>query len=223
MKDLGPRVNKAADKYWDPVQDVNGSYNFPLSKDGRDNAYVALKSLFTPQAKKSDRTLIHCDYLASVVHLRVFAETIGAKAFNDRVKNGTIPIILKWNGFEEIETSIFRSASRESLQEVRPSSEKDLVIGDHVIFWNHRTYDLINAGIHEAWRLENAVLVDKTKRGADIFLGHGSGERPRVDRSQGPKRSHQDEPGQAAQGVGVSGRRSRSRGRWRRVPRPARR
>jgi hypothetical protein len=180
MKDLGPRVNKAADKYWDPVQDVNGSYNFPLSKDGRDNAYVALKSLFTPQAKKSDRTLIHCDYLASVVHLRVFAETIGAKAFNDRVKNGTIPVILKWNGFEEIETSIFRSASRESLQEVRPSSEKDLVIGDHVIFWNHRTYDLINAGIHEAWRLENAVLVDKTKRGADIFLGHGSGEQTKA-------------------------------------------
>jgi hypothetical protein len=135
-----------------------------------------LLALFTRQSKKCDRTLIHCDYLASVVHFRVFAETVGKVEFDKRVKDGTIPLVLKWNGFSDIEVGgAFRSAKQESLREVQPSSEKDLVIGDHVIFWNHRAYDLINSVVREAWRLENAILVDRTK-GEDIFLGHGSGE-----------------------------------------------
>jgi len=154
-------------------------YEFPLSPFGEQHAYDALVALFTPQAAKCDRTLIHCDYLASVVHYRVFAETMGAKAFTDRVKNGTIPMTLKWNGFDDIEEATFRSAARESLREVRPASERDLVIGDHVIFWNHRAYDLINEVIGEAWRLENAVLVDRAS-GVDRFLGHGSGEQTKT-------------------------------------------
>jgi hypothetical protein len=85
-------------------------------------------------------------------------------------------LTLKWNGFEDLEPKFLRTSKRISLQEVRPSSEKDLVIGDHVIFWNHRAYDLINQEVHEAWRLENAVLVDKRPGGEDTFLGHGSGE-----------------------------------------------
>jgi hypothetical protein len=171
----GPRVNKAAARYWGPVQGLSDDYEFPLTPFGQEHAYDALVALFTPQPGKCDRTLIHCDYLASVVHYRVFAETIGANVFTERVKNGTIPLTLKWNGFDDIEEKTFRSAERESLREVRPSSERDLVIGDHVIFWNHRAYDLINEVVREAWRLENAVLVDRT-RGVDTFLGHGSGE-----------------------------------------------
>ena len=171
----GPRVNKAATRYWGPVQGLSDDYEFPLTPFGQEHAYDALVALFTPQPGKCDRTLIHCDYLASVVHYRVFAETIGANVFTERVKNGTIPLTLKWNGFDDIEEKTFRSAERESLREVRPSSERDLVIGDHVIFWNHRAYDLINEVVGEAWRLENAVLVDRT-RGVDTFLGHGSGE-----------------------------------------------
>jgi Domain of unknown function (DUF4157)/Protein-glutamine gamma-glutamyltransferase len=174
---LGPRVNSAASAYWGPVLNDNGSYYFQLSDLGRANAYQALVTLFAPQLKKDDRTLIHCDYLASVVHYRVFAETLGAVEFDSRVKNGALPMVLKWNGFADIETDILRSGSRESLQEVRPTSEQDLVIGDHVVFWNHRTYDLINAGTHEAWRLENAVVVVRTRAGEDVFLGHGSGEK----------------------------------------------
>jgi hypothetical protein len=175
-KGCGARVNKAARKYWGPVQfDSEKSYYFELTEDGKKDAYRAITSLFTPQANKCDRTLIHCDYLASVLHYRVFAETIGVKVFNDRVLYGKIPLTLKWNGFEDIESGAFRSSNRISLQEVRPSSERDLVIGDHVIFWNHRAYDLVNKKIREAWRLENAVLVDKKGRD-DIFLGHGSGE-----------------------------------------------
>ena len=110
------------------------------------------------------------------MHFRVFAETIGINEFNDRVKKGTIPVTLKWNGFQDIEVGgVLRSSKQESLREVRPSTEKDLVIGDHVVFWNHRAYDLINKKIHEAWRLENAILEKKQDSGEDLFEGHGSG------------------------------------------------
>jgi hypothetical protein len=173
-KGCGPRVSRAAQKFWGPVQSRGGSYFFELSPAGKQNAYQALTTLFTPQVKKCDRTLIHCDYLPSVVHFRVFAETIGVKTFNDRVAHDTIEVTLKWNGFADIEPAFLCSSKRVSLQEVRPSSERDLVIGDHVVFWNQRAYDLIKER-GDAWRLENAVLVDK-KRGTDIFLGHGSGE-----------------------------------------------
>lgn len=172
----GPRVNKAAEPYWGPMEITKQhEYQFPLSALGKQHAYDALRALFTPQHEKCDRTLIHCDYLASVVHYTTFAETIGVAEFTKRVKSSTVPLTLKWNGFEDIETGFFRFAERESLQEVRPSSERDLVIGDHVIFWNHRAYDLINSNVGEAWRLENAILVDR-KSNNDIFLGHGSGE-----------------------------------------------
>lgn len=175
-----PRVNKAAEKYWGPVQyDARGSYYFSLSADGRKDPYEALKTLFTPQRNICDRTLIHCDYLASVVHFRVFAESIGIKEFNRRVATGVIRMTLKWNGFADIERNIWRSPESTSLQEVRPSSERDLVIGDHVVFWNRLTYDLINTvpGRRHAWRLENAILIGKRAGGEDVFLGHGSGER----------------------------------------------
>jgi len=39
---------------------------------------------------------------------------------------------------------------------------------------NHPAYDVINANIGNAWRLENAVLVAR-RGGVDVFLGHGSG------------------------------------------------
>ena len=61
-----------------------------------------------------------------------------------------------------------------STQRAKPSSEKDLVIGDHVVFFNHLAYDLINERVGNAWRLENAVFIAK-EHGKEVFLGHGSG------------------------------------------------
>ena len=50
-----------------------------------------------------------------------------------------------------------------SMQRVRPSSEADLVAGDHVVFFNHLAYDLINQNKGNAWRLEIVVFVAKTQ------------------------------------------------------------
>jgi hypothetical protein len=83
---------------------------------------------------------------------------------------------LTYYGFSYLtESDLAASPEAVSLQVFRPSSEEDLVIGDHVIFWNHRAYDLINKEIRNAWRLENAILIEK-RRGQDLFLGHGSGQ-----------------------------------------------
>jgi hypothetical protein len=172
-----PRVNKAAEAYWGPVQyESEGAYYFKLTEKGKNDAYSALKLLFTPQKNICNMTLIHCDYLASVVHFRAFAEEIGIQEFNRRVKNGDIEMRLAWNGFKDLEdVGWFHSKKSVSLREVRPANLKELVIGDHVIFFNHRAYDLINEGTHHEWRLENAILV--YRRGSDdVFLGHGSGE-----------------------------------------------
>ena len=49
---------------------------------------------------------------------------------------------------------------------------EDLIIGDHVIFWNHLAFDGLNERQYSPWRLENAVLIDKTETEEDLFEGH---------------------------------------------------
>jgi hypothetical protein len=168
-KNCGPRVNEAAKKYWSGPK---GHYYFTLSKYGRENAFDALQTLFVLQKNPCKRTLIHCDYLVSVLHFRAYAESLGKSEFNKRVKDGTIPMALKWNGFTDIEQSFWRSSKRESLQVVTVSKREDLIIGDHVILFNHQSYDALIKGVGGVWRLENAILVDR-RGGVDLFQGHG--------------------------------------------------
>lgn len=175
--------------YGDPC----GDYGWTLSKKGEADPYHAIAFLFAPQPPHK-RALIHCDYLISLVNFMSMADALGQAEFNKRVAAfGADKIVLKWNAFQDLNAVSFeRTASGEwkkdmagnvkaiaglgSTQRVAPSSEADLVIGDHVVFFNHLAYDLINERIGNAWRLENAVLVGKSKsKGKDIFLGHGSG------------------------------------------------
>jgi hypothetical protein len=211
----GPRVNYAAREYWDPTVpdtydirkdkaknellkskprhercgvygDPCGDYGWKLSKKGRDDPYHAIAYLFKPQPAHK-RSLLHCDYLISLVNFMSLADAVGAAEFNKRVaKFGAGNIVLRWNAFDDLNADTFKRSSSgdfvgsapvkglASTQRVRPSSEADLVLGDHVVFFNHLAYDLINERIGNAWRLENAVLVSKVK-GQDVFLGHGSG------------------------------------------------
>ncbi len=216
----GPRVNYAAREYWEPAvpdayavrtdkaknaalkakprherctvyADPCGSYGWKLSKKGQADAYHAIAYLFAPQPPHK-RSLLHCDYLISLVNFMSLADSIGATEFNKRVAAfGADKIVLRYNAFTDLHITTFeRTASGDfvrdksgkvkpraglgSTQRVRPSNEADLVLGDHVVFFNHLAYDLINEKIGNAWRLENAVLVSRAK-GKDVFLGHGSG------------------------------------------------
>jgi Domain of unknown function (DUF4157) len=179
------RVNKAARQFWtDVIVDPRYIYYFNLSPEGKENAFEALVSLFTPQRKICDKTLIHCDYLTSVIQLRTFAETIGAKAFNARIKRGEAGFSLTYYGSDYLippdvkpagdVTAMAVTPKSVSLQVMRPASEADLVIGDHVVFWNHLGYDALTAARPGPWRLENAVLVDKDSQGRDLYEGHGA-------------------------------------------------
>jgi hypothetical protein len=204
----GPRVNFDAKDYWipgtpdnydmrrDPAKradlrakrrgerhvvfgDQPGLYQFNLSPLGAADPYEAIIRLFRPQPAHK-RSLIHCDYLVSLVHFRAFMATLGKPAFNSRIAAyGPGNIQLRWNLFTELEPSVLVSSSstRPGLGSIRAvatiSTPADLVIGDHVYFLNHPAYDLINH-VGNAWRLENAVLVSR-EGGTDRFLGHGSG------------------------------------------------
>ena len=199
-----PRVNAAAEAYWGPVQHgspipgYQSSYYFELTQAGKENAYEALQTLFTPQSTICKMTLIHCDYLASVVHFQTFAETLGVEKFNDQVRNGLIDMKLTYFGFDYLAPFLAKSQKAISLQSVRPSSEEDLIIGDHAIFWNHRAYDLINQRIGNAWRLENAILTER-KAGVDYFLGHGSGKKTNEGLKKKLAEEYNDVVGQAEQ------------------------
>ena len=209
----GPRVGFAAKDYWLPLPPDNydlrtdaakrktlrdlargqrhtvfgdqpPGYEFRLSPDGQKNPFDAIMTLFERQGPHK-RTLVHCDYLVSLVHFRAFMATMGKEAFNKKIADyGPEKIVLRFDLFSELLPTVFEAddkgntTSRKGLGSMNyrvPSSAADLVIGDHVMFSNHPAYDLINANVGNAWRLENAVLIARPG-GTDIFLGHGSGQ-----------------------------------------------
>jgi hypothetical protein len=218
----GPRVNYAARDYWEPAPsdgyvirkdkakndalnklerhlrctvygDQCGDYAFKLTAIGKADPYHAIAYLFSKQPPHK-RTLIHCDYLLSLVNFMSFADAVGTTEFNKRiVAYGVGKISLRWNAFNDLQTEFFeavRSGGKTisvkrsglgSLQRIAPTSEQDFVIGDHVVFFNHLAYDLINREKGNAWRLENAVLIGKDPKGHDVFLGHGSGRKTEAE------------------------------------------
>ena len=203
----GARVNHAARDYWTPNppdayavrrdrarnrqlralprgrrHEVYGDvddYSFDLTARGQADFFSAVTKLFIPQPPHR-RSLIHCDYLISLVQMRSFAATLGQAEFNRRaIAHGASRLRLTWDLFASLEFDPGSGGAPgplASLQAFVPASEADFVIGDHVYFFNHQAYDLINSGIGNNWRLENTILVDRRGR-TDLFLGHGSGRR----------------------------------------------
>jgi len=174
------RVNLAAREYWNgPILETravikNRHYYFELTEKGKQNAYNAMKLLFTRQDDICNKTLIHCDSLITLIKIIAYAESIGVKTFNDKVKGGALGIWLTYDGLSAVEGDKTPTAITTSFTSVTPANEDDLVIGDHVVFWNHQAYDAITTNFPGPWRLENAILVDKDPAGADLFEGHGA-------------------------------------------------
>jgi Domain of unknown function (DUF4157) len=213
----GPRVNYAARDLWRPAPpdnyavrndkkknaqllalprhqrytvygDMNSSYSWVLTDKGKADTYDAIVLLFKVQPAHK-RTLLHCDYLISIVNFRSLADSLGKAEFNKRIKAfGADKIKLRYDAFTDLHPLVVEAIvggkgttktvpGLASTQRVAPTSEADFVIGDHVVFFNHLAYDLINRNIGNAWRLENAVLISRSAKGGDVFLGHGSGRK----------------------------------------------
>jgi hypothetical protein len=135
----GARVNYAAKDYWTPnppdgyavrrdaarnrtlrglprgqrhtVYGDADDYSFDLTAAGQADFFSAVTKLFVPQPPHK-RSLIHCDYLISLVHLRSFAATIGQAEFNRRATTyGTAALRLTWDLFSA-SSSIRTAAER---------------------------------------------------------------------------------------------------------------
>ncbi len=138
------------------------------------NGYQALTLLFDLKDSICDKTLIHCDTLITMTNALAYADTIGKDVFNAKIASGQLSMWLTYDGMSIRDNDTATTPVSVEFQAVVPSSEHDLVIGDHVTFWNHLAYDAISVGAPGPWRLKNALLVDKDRTGADLFEGHGA-------------------------------------------------
>ena len=212
----GPRVNYAARDLWQPAPpdnyarrtdkaknarllarprgqrhevygDLSGLYWWILTDKGKADPYSAITLLSVPQQHPHRRSLLHCDYLISIVEFKALADAIGKTEFVKRIKAfGPERIVLRWDAFTDLYPVVKRALvggpkpatvatpGLRSLQAVRPTTTSDLVVGDHAVFSNHLAYDVVNQNVGNAWRLENAILIRRQPKGPDVFLGHGS-------------------------------------------------
>ena len=173
---LPARVNEMAKPYWTVhPSTAKESYHFTLSATGKAHAYKALCNLlFIHQQDKELRTLMHCDYMVSAIHYKAMADTMGTAKFDSMVKNGELAIDLTpvsyWNiTFKGNENE---STANKSLRRMTISSENDIIIGDHLVFWNNEAYDDLNNNIGHSWRLENAIVSEGIGENRK-FQGHG--------------------------------------------------
>lgn len=171
------RVTKDAREYWTGVVlDPNLIFYFDLTPKGLENTCDALVKLFTPQESICDKTLFHFDYLINVIQFRAYAESLGVDKFNSLVSSGRIIMRLTWSGIPQMKPWENQKSPKGlgSMQDFRPGAREDLIIGDHVTFFNHLAFDGLSVRQQSPWRFENAVLVDKDSNGQDLFQGHGS-------------------------------------------------
>jgi hypothetical protein len=167
---VGPKVNAAAVTYWGPVQ--GSPYFFDLTPAGRADAYQAIMALFVEHTEPRRRSLLHCDYVVSIIRARSYAETIGSVEFNRLVSTGALRLQLRYDMFSVMEAAQGAGGRTPPLQNVTVASEHDLIVGDHVVFWNHPSYDPLIEGTHGVWRLENAIVIDR--HGGELrYQGHG--------------------------------------------------
>jgi Putative peptidoglycan binding domain len=178
---LDAQVNVDARAYWNgPILEQravvkNQHYFFELTPDvGMKDGYQALKLLFDAKPSVCDRTLIHCDTLITMTKAMAYAETIGIAVFNQKIASGQLSMWLTYDGMSIRDNDKASTPVSAEFRYVVPSSEGDMVIGDHVVFWNHLAYDAISVRNPGPWRLENALIVDKDKAGQDLFEGHGA-------------------------------------------------
>jgi hypothetical protein len=180
-------VNKDAKEYWNgPFLEQrsfiqNRHYYFELSDEGKENGYQALRKLFTSQSSICDKTLIHCDTLITLIKALAYADMFGEKQFNERIRSGQLNIWLTYDGMSIKDKDDSKTPVSVSYYSFVPSNKKDLVIGDHVVFWNHLAYDAITVKSPGPWRLVNAILVEKDAEGTDRLEGHGANPGPEKD------------------------------------------
>lgn len=181
---VGPQTNKKASVYWTVMK--TGTYKFELNATGLDNAYDAMRSILFEATSGTDTTRMHCDYVISAIHFMTMAEDMGIPTFNTAVKRGDIKVWLQApRSFDptipesmatvgDYANTTRYNPGKKSLAEVKISGEREIIVGDHLMFFNHSAYNSMNKTQGESWRLENAFVTDRSAPGNDLrFQGHG--------------------------------------------------
>lgn len=181
---VGAQTNKKAAAYWDVT--TGSSYKFELNATGLDNAYEALRTILFEATSQFDTTRMHCDYVIAAIHFMAMAEDMGTAQFDTSVKNGDIKVWLKapksfdptvpesMATFASYATASAHDPNKKSIGKVQISGESEIIVGDHLMFYNHSAYNAMNAMQGESWRLENAFVTDKQASGGNFrFQGHG--------------------------------------------------
>ena len=182
---VGAKTNVKASTYW-TVTTSGGLYKFDLKPAGLINAYEALRTILFEATSKTDTTRMHCDYVIAAIHFMSMAEDMEIAKFNDEVKNGRIKVWLKapksfdptvpasMAGVGSYSTTTVYDPKKKSVGWVKISGEKEIIVGDHLMFYNHSAYNAMNKNQGESWRLENAFVTDKEASGGNFrFQGHG--------------------------------------------------
>jgi hypothetical protein len=181
---VGAQTNKKASAYWKLT--TGGTYKFELNSAGKNNAYEALRTILFEASSKVDTTRMHCDYVIAAIHFMAMAEDMGIPTFDAEVKKGNIKVWLQapksfdptvpdsmavWGDYAS-KTSY--DPKKKSIGKVLISGESEIVVGDHLMFYNHSAYNAMNSTQGESWRLENAFVTDKEASGNKFrFQGHG--------------------------------------------------
>ena len=181
---VGVQTNKKASAYWKIT--TSGTYKFELNATGKANAYEALRTILFEAKSKVDTTRMHCDYVIAAIHFMAMAEDMGIPVFNAAVSAGTIRVWLQApKSFDPAVPDSMAALgsytvvkpidpSKKSIGDVTINDESEIIVGDHLMFYNHSAYNAMNKTQKESWRLENAFVTDKSAPGGKFrFQGHG--------------------------------------------------
>jgi hypothetical protein len=130
--------------------------------------FDAIKKLFTPSEDFKERNHFMCDHVIHILHLEamVFAAEKRGLLFEQTKKNA-----LEKEGYLRIDMSWRRKSPRDDTTDISflgnpvhllnfehvEINRRDLLVGDHLIIYNHQAYR--SATSEGVWALENAVVV----------------------------------------------------------------
>jgi hypothetical protein len=164
--------------------DPTDSYGFFYNKTPANDPAAAVKNLFTAHDDFRQRNLLMCDHTIQCLHLESLVRvkskrdgnTTWFKTLVDAAPDGWVRIIHpnKYDGVPGAPKYLVGQAEPKFFS-VDKVEVEELMIGDHLIVYNHPAYDMAKDA-DDVWRLENAVVVALSPR--LLLQGHGTNPIP---------------------------------------------
>jgi hypothetical protein len=180
----GLRFSTRAASDWPPDADTYIRNLTPAT-----SAAAAIDSLFTPDPDWWGRSWLFCDHVLSALHIESLL--FGLRRRTQPPSDAAFNAVVADNASGYVALGAWIGGSKPTRMLTNPSDahfdqslidERDLQMGDHLIFWNSFVYSEISAG---EWRLENSMVIDidsvpKTggiQRDKLRLQGHGTSEK----------------------------------------------